>query len=144
MKVTIKSTEHIGMIIKMARLSQDLDQFSAASLSGVGQSFLSHLENGKETAHIGKALEVLTSLGVRIELALPLDVDVDAFRTTSGSGKDKTRAVMDNAESKRLSPVGASPRLGRGPLSTTDIPAPDADQLFEYMDKIKSMRVKRP
>ncbi|MDP4537063.1 helix-turn-helix domain-containing protein [Alkalimonas collagenimarina] len=140
MKVTIKNTAHIGMIIKMARLSQDLDQFSAASLSGVGQSFLSHIENGKETAQIGKVLDVLTTLGVRIELALPLDVDVDAFRTLSGSGKDTIRAVMGDAEMKHTSPVGYRPRLERD----SDIPAPDADQVFEYMDKIKSTRVKRP
>lgn len=35
-----------------------------ADLSGVGITFLSQLENGKETAEIGKALNVLMMLGM--------------------------------------------------------------------------------
>ncbi|MCC5452896.1 transcriptional regulator [Rheinheimera sp. UJ51] len=57
------------------QISQDLDQLTAAQLSTTGQSFLSHLENGKETAQIGKVLQVLESLGIGVELILPPDVD---------------------------------------------------------------------
>jgi len=71
MKVSVNNTTQVGQAIKAARLSQGLDQFSTADLSGAGQSFISHIENGKETAQIGKVFEVLASLGIGVELTLP-------------------------------------------------------------------------
>ncbi len=75
MKVPVKSVADIGQVIRITRISQDLDQLTAAQLSNAGQSFLSHLENGKETAQIGKVLQVLESLGIGVELSLPPDVE---------------------------------------------------------------------
>jgi transcriptional regulator with XRE-family HTH domain len=63
-KIPIESVADIGQVIRITRISQDLDQLTAAQLSTIGQSFLSHLENGKETAQIGKVLQVLKSLGI--------------------------------------------------------------------------------
>lgn len=71
MRVTVNNATQVGQAIKTARLSQGLDQLSTADLSGAGQSFISHIENGKETAQIGKVFEVLTSLGIGVELTLP-------------------------------------------------------------------------
>ncbi len=75
MKVPVKSVADIGQAIRVTRICQDLDQLTAAQLSNAGQSFMSHLENGKETAQIGKVLQVLESLGIGIELTLPPDID---------------------------------------------------------------------
>jgi transcriptional regulator with XRE-family HTH domain len=75
MKVPVKSVADIGQVIRVTRISQDLDQLTAAQLSNAGQSFLSHLENGKETAQIGKVLQVLESLGIGVELTLPPDIE---------------------------------------------------------------------
>lgn len=75
MKIPVESVADIGHVIRITRISQDLDQLTAAQLSSAGQSFLSHLENGKETAQIGKVLQVLESLGIGVELTLPPDVD---------------------------------------------------------------------
>lgn len=75
MKVPVKSVADIGQAIRVTRICQDLDQLTAAQLSNAGQSFMSHLENGKETAQIGKVLQVLESLGIGIELILPPDID---------------------------------------------------------------------
>lgn len=85
MKVTVKKVADIGRAIKITRISQGLDQLTAAQLSFAGQTFLSHLENGKETSHIGKALQVLDALGIRIELTLPPEVDnfVDSEQTAT-------------------------------------------------------------
>jgi transcriptional regulator with XRE-family HTH domain len=75
MKVPVKSVADIGQVIRITRISQELDQLTAAQLSNAGQSFLSHLENGKETAQIGKVLQVLESLGIGVELTLPPDIE---------------------------------------------------------------------
>lgn len=96
MKVTIKKVADIGRAIKITRISQGLDQLTAAELSFAGQTFLSHLENGKETAHLGKTLQVLEALGIRIELTLPPDVDnfVDSERTAVELGKRYSHFYM--------------------------------------------------
>lgn len=89
MKVTVKNVADIGRAIKIARISHGIDQLTAAELSFVGQTFLSHIENGKETAHIGKTLKVMESLGIRVELTLPPNVNdlVDSERTAAELGK---------------------------------------------------------
>ena len=60
----ILSTADIGRIIREERKRQHLTQTELSGLSGVGITFLSNLENGKESAEIGKALNVLTMLGI--------------------------------------------------------------------------------
>lgn len=54
----------LGALIRTERKRQGLTQTDLAGLSGVGITFLSQLENGKETAEIGKALNVLATLGI--------------------------------------------------------------------------------
>lgn len=58
------STTDFGALIKTERKHQGLTQTELAGLSGIGITFLSQLENGKETAEIGKALNVLATLGI--------------------------------------------------------------------------------
>ena len=56
----------LGSIIKAERKRQGLTQAEFAGLCGVGITFLSQLENGKETAELGKTLAVLTTLGLDV------------------------------------------------------------------------------
>ena len=51
-------------LIMHERKAQGLTQTQLAGLSGVGITFLSNLENGKETAELGKTLNVLATLGL--------------------------------------------------------------------------------
>lgn len=90
MKVSVKSVSDIGQAIRATRISQELDQLTAAQLSNIGQSFLSHLENGKKTAQIGKVLQVLASLGIGIELTLPPHL------ATLQAIQDDTNLVQDD------------------------------------------------
>lgn len=46
-----------------------LTQLNAAGLCGVGERFLSELERGKPTAQLGKTLQVMQRLGIRLELS---------------------------------------------------------------------------
>lgn len=91
MKVPVKSVADIGQVIRITRISQDLDQLTAAQLSNAGQSFLSHLENGKETAQIGKVLQVLESLGIGVELSLPPDVEALLVKSNASSKHNSFR-----------------------------------------------------
>jgi HTH-type transcriptional regulator/antitoxin HipB len=72
----IKDTASLGRIIRQHRKSMGLTQLDAAGLCGVGERFLSELERGKETASLGKAIQVVKRLGLKIEVIgriLPLE-----------------------------------------------------------------------
>lgn len=54
----------LGSLIREERLRQKLTQTDLAGISGVGITFISQLENGKETAEMGRVIRVLTMLGI--------------------------------------------------------------------------------
>lgn len=54
----------LGVLIREERLRQKLTQTDLAGISGVGFTFISQLENGKETAEMGRVIRVLTMLGI--------------------------------------------------------------------------------
>lgn len=62
--INIGSTKELGKLIMHERIAQGLTQTQLAGLSGVGITFLSNLENGKQTAELGKTLNVLATLGL--------------------------------------------------------------------------------
>lgn len=61
---TVRNTRDMGSLIAAERRRQGLTQAELAGLSGVGVTFLSQLENGKPTAEVGKALDVVATLGI--------------------------------------------------------------------------------
>ena len=61
-------TKTLGKLIKRYRKSMGLTQLDAAGLCGVGERFLSELERGKDTASLGKTLQVLKRLGLKVEI----------------------------------------------------------------------------
>ena len=58
----------LGKAIRQHRKFMGLTQQDAAGLCGVGERFLSELERGKESASLGKALQVIKRLGLRVIL----------------------------------------------------------------------------
>jgi len=56
----------IGRVIRHKRREVGAQQETAAGLAGVGTKCLSQLENGKETAELGKVLQVLKAMGLEI------------------------------------------------------------------------------
>ena len=64
----VTSVEDIGNLVRAKRKQLGVLQEDAAGLSGVGTRFLSQLENGKETAEIGRVLQVLKSMGLELYL----------------------------------------------------------------------------
>jgi HTH-type transcriptional regulator / antitoxin HipB len=62
----IASPEKLGGVIRLKRKEIGLRQEVAAGMTGVGTKFLSQLENGKETAELGKTLQVLQKMGLEL------------------------------------------------------------------------------
>lgn len=61
-------TERLGAAVRTRRRVLGLDQAELAALAGVGLAFLYDLERGKPTVRIDKVLDVLTVLGLELEL----------------------------------------------------------------------------
>lgn len=60
----VLNPKDLGSLIREERNAQQLTQTELSGLAGVGITFLSQLENGKETAELGKTLAVLATLGI--------------------------------------------------------------------------------
>ena len=91
----VKDVETIGRLAREARKAQSLDQLTAGALAGSGITFVSQFENGKETVRLGKALELLDALGIKVYLDLPLP---DSELTN-----EKSPDISTSAKTKRQS-----------------------------------------
>ena len=58
-----------GRAIRSERKAQGLTQTQLAELCGVGLTYISNLENGKETSEMGKAVHVAKMLGLDLLIA---------------------------------------------------------------------------
>lgn len=62
-----QSAAEVGKIIAAARRHHKLTQAELARAIGATQAWVSEVEQGKETAQIGKVLRTLSHLGVRLQ-----------------------------------------------------------------------------
>ena len=60
--------EKLGKIVRQTRKEQGLTQEQLSAITGVGVRFIRELEQGKESCHIGKALSVVSMLGLSIHV----------------------------------------------------------------------------
>ena len=65
------TVKEIGKRIRYIRKEQGLTQSELAMTANTATRFISDLENGKPTCEIGKALQVIECLGIRVELNVP-------------------------------------------------------------------------
>ena len=70
---TIQDCATLGRKVRELRRAQKITQAQLAGLANTGVRFISDLENGKETCHIGKMLRVLETLGVDMLILSPYD-----------------------------------------------------------------------
>lgn len=68
MEGKINSPADIGIMVRKKRKADGLTLTDAAAMCNVGYRFLSNVENGKPTAHIGKILQVLSCLGLEVTI----------------------------------------------------------------------------
>ena len=71
----ILTPQDIGAIVRQARKSSGLRQDELAGAAGVGLRFIVDLEAGKPTAQIGKALQVLATLGCSLTITSPAPIN---------------------------------------------------------------------
>lgn len=64
----IRYVKDFGQFVRQARKAQGLTQEDVAGMTNIGRRFISDLEGGKETIHMGKALSICAALGVAVSL----------------------------------------------------------------------------
>lgn len=64
MKRRITDAASLGTLIKERRRMLGINQAELAASCNCSAAFLSALENGKETAEVGRALRILSTLGL--------------------------------------------------------------------------------
>jgi hypothetical protein len=74
--VPIRDAKQLGAFVRAVRKAQHLRQDEVGRFS---HSFIGDLEAGKPTAQMGKVIEVLCELGVRLRLELPSGMDLKQF-----------------------------------------------------------------
>lgn len=80
----IHSAKDVGSAVRSARKERGITQAELAGYCGCGTRFISDLENGKPTAEIGKAIDVVSMLGMDIEISARRPVPRDpAFQDAS-------------------------------------------------------------
>ena len=62
----VKNTTELGSEIRKKRKSMGYTQSDISDRTGLSKSFISEVENGKETAELGKVIFLLSVLGLNI------------------------------------------------------------------------------
>ena len=74
-----QSPEQLGAIIRARRRQLKVTQKDLAMTCGTGLRFIIDLEKGKSTCQIGKILQVLQALGLKLQINSPgTDTDQSA------------------------------------------------------------------
>ena len=72
----IRDAKQLGTFVRAVRKAQHLRQDEVGRFS---HSFIGDLEDGKPTAQLGKVIEVLCELGMKLRLELPAGMDLAQF-----------------------------------------------------------------
>ena len=67
----IDDVRTLGELVRRVRKTQGATQVELSQLTNLGARFVLDLESGKSTIQLGKTLEVLKTLGVRIYAEAP-------------------------------------------------------------------------
>lgn len=69
--MNINNAETLGQVIRQQRRRLKVTQRDLAMTSGTGLRFIVDLEKGKPTCQLGKALEIVRALGMKLEIREP-------------------------------------------------------------------------
>lgn len=82
MHIPLTSVQDAGLAIRTMRKRAGIRIDDFALTAGVSKQFMTDLENGKPTVQMGRVLNLLQRLGLRVSVDLP-DMAVDAFQAES-------------------------------------------------------------
>lgn len=98
----IRDTRDLGSYIRRIRKERGFTQAELAELAGVGVVYISQLENGKETAEIGRALKLLQFLSVDLEARDRRSTSDDAIASGAAPYETESSRLPDRPENSYL------------------------------------------
>jgi y4mF family transcriptional regulator len=123
-----QSAAEIGQIITTARRHHRMTQVELARALGTTQGWVSEVEQGKETAHIGKVLRALSHLGVRLRTGTaPWDEHAHSTAAPASSSDEPVSLAhvisrLSQPEQELSSPQEVQARIDK--VSQTGTPRP--------------------
>lgn len=89
MKRPIHSVRDLGSIVREVRKAQGIRQDELATMIPASHVFVIEVEKGKSSAQIGKVLDLLRELGIRVSVDVP-EVGAPTASKKHQSGKRTT------------------------------------------------------
>lgn len=82
---SVKNPGELGRVVRAVRRSQSLRQDDLAAMVGSSHVSLMNIERGKEGVSLGRVMQVLHELGIRVRLDVPPEA---ADRVRKALGRD--------------------------------------------------------
>jgi hypothetical protein len=71
MQITIKNPQELGLAIRATRRTQKVRLDDLSGSAGVGHVFTREVEHGKETVQLGRVMQLLEELGIKLLVDVP-------------------------------------------------------------------------
>lgn len=75
MLIDIRSPDELGLLIRAVRKHQKIRMDDIAGSAGVGPVFVREVERGKETVQLGRVMQILAELGIKLRADVPDEVE---------------------------------------------------------------------
>ncbi|MCB5190666.1 transcriptional regulator [Methylobacillus arboreus] len=75
MKLQITTMAELGEVIRATRKANHIRLDDMAGMAGVGPVFVGDVEYGKETVQMGRVLQLLRELGLKLTVDVPLSTE---------------------------------------------------------------------
>lgn len=77
MHVAVETPQELGAVLRAVRKAQGIRSDDLAHAAQVGPVFVLDVEHGKQTAQVGKVLQLLSEMGIKVILELPEPISQD-------------------------------------------------------------------
>jgi len=96
MKVQITTVAELGEVIRATRKANNIRLDDVASMAGLGPVFVGDVEYGKETVQMGRVLQLLRELGLKLVVDVPVSTvpHLEKIRQRGGLVRPSIRKHM--------------------------------------------------
>jgi transcriptional regulator with XRE-family HTH domain len=101
MKIPIQHPKELGIAIRATRKAQQVRLDDVAGSAGVGHVFVREVEHGKESVSLGKVMQLMRELGLKLTVEIPEGAEAEYSKLrVAGLRPLKQRRVPSGASTK--------------------------------------------
>lgn len=100
MKIQITTVAELGEVVRATRKANNIRLDDVASMAGLGPVFVGDVEYGKETVQMGRVLQLLRELGLKLVVDVPVSTvpHLENIRQRGGLVRPSIRKHMRSIE----------------------------------------------